>query len=174
MEFLPEQADDAYEVEYLFDLSFAPGRQSLSSYQLREDVLPVASLCKIVRDETGALIGAIRYWPVSIAGYAGLMLGPVAVHPTAQGEGIAGQLIMMTLHQARDEGWKRVILIGDEPYYSRFGFSRALTLGLEFPPPTNPDRFLGLEFETGALADLKGKVEKFLNEPHTQGILRET
>ncbi len=161
MEFLSEKPSDHDEVEYLFDLSFAPGRQSLSSYQLREGVEPVRSLSMVVRDEVGALIGAIRYWPVKISNTNGLMLGPVAVHPIAQGEGIAGELIRLTLHKARDEGWTRVILIGDAPYYSRFGFSRALTLGLEFPPPTNPDRFLGLEFEAGALGGLKGKVEKF-------------
>ncbi len=160
MKFLPETDSDAWEVEFLYDLSFAPGRQALSSYQLREDVAPVVALCKIVRDETGALIGAIRYWPVLIADRKGLMLGPVAVHPIAQGEGIAGQLIRMTLHEAKDQGWKRVILIGDAPYYSRFGFSRDVTQGLEFPPPTNPDRFLGLELEKGALSSLFGKVKK--------------
>ncbi len=161
MEILQETDEDYWEVEYLFDLTFAPGRQGLSSYQLREGVSPVRDLCFVVRDYTGALIGAIRYWPVKIANADGLMLGPVAVHPIAQGEGIAGELIRVTLNKARDEGWKRVILIGDAPYYSRFGFSRALTLGLEFPPPTNPDRFLGLEFEAGALGGLKGKVERF-------------
>ncbi len=104
MQFLQEHARDEDEVEYLYDLCFAPGRQGLSSYKLREGVEPVRALCEIVRNDENALIGAIRYWPVLIAGHKALMLGPVAVHPTAQGEGIAGELIYMTLHKAKDLG----------------------------------------------------------------------
>ena len=72
------------------DLAFAPGRAALSSYRLRDGVEPVAELCLVARDEYDALAGAIRYWPVRVgaAGHAALLLGPVAVHPTRQGEGL--------------------------------------------------------------------------------------
>lgn len=161
MKFTIETSEDADEVEALFDLSFAPGRQALSSYQLREGVSMVGALNMICRDDTGGLVGAIRYWPVMAAGAPCLLLGPVAVHPIAQGEGIAATLIRETLSIGRDAGWQRVILIGDAPYYSRFGFTRDLTLALEFPPPTNPDRFLGLELVDGAFDGLEGKVTRY-------------
>ena len=86
---LNETPRDSAEVELLYDLAFAPGRTALSSYRLRDGVEPVAGLSLVARDEYAALAGAIRYWPVRVgaAGAAALLLGPVAVHPTRQGEG---------------------------------------------------------------------------------------
>lgn len=151
-----EQADDWWEVEALFDLSFAPGRGALSSYRLREDVAQVSELCLVARDAEGILAGAIRYWPVSIGGTAALLLGPVAVHPTRQGEGLAALLIRQSLELASDRGWDRVMLVGDAPYYGRFGFARLD--GVQMPPPTNPERVLGLELTPGAWRGVRGEV----------------
>lgn len=155
-----ETQHDGDDVEFLFDLCFAPGRQGLSSYQLRDGIPPVSTLCRVIRDDAGVLIGAIRYWPVCCAGAPALLLGPVAVHPIAQGMGLAHQLIKTTLQDAKAD-WKRVILIGDEEYYARFGFSRKFTQELHFPEPTNPERFLGLELESGAFEGLHGEIERF-------------
>ena len=60
----PETKKDWWEVEALYDLCFAPGREALSSYRLRDGIPPVASLSRVARDEQGILGGAIRYWPV--------------------------------------------------------------------------------------------------------------
>ena len=92
----PEQPEDRWEVEALYDLCFAPGRTALSSYRLRDDVPPVAGLSQVARDSDGILAGAIRFWPVHIwshiGAYDALLLGPVAVHPPRQGEGLGGSL----------------------------------------------------------------------------------
>jgi predicted N-acetyltransferase YhbS len=85
-----ETQNDIWEVEALYDLCFAPGREALSSYRFREGVEPVAALCKTARDADGILGGAIRFWEVRIGGHSALLLGPVAVHPTCQGEGLGG------------------------------------------------------------------------------------
>ncbi|MDU8910330.1 N-acetyltransferase [Aestuariicoccus sp. MJ-SS9] len=154
-----ETPDDWWEVEALFDTSFAPGRGALSSYRLREDVPPVAELCRIARDEGGILGGAIRYWPIRIGRWPALLLGPVAVHPTAQGEGLGGALIRDSLARAADLGWERVLLVGDLPYYRRFGFAR-LT-GVKMPPPTNPDRVLGHALTPSAWDGVRGTVDKW-------------
>lgn len=153
-----ESAEDWWEVEALFDLCFAPGREALSSYRLREGVAPVVPLCLCLRDESGALIGAIRYWPVRVgeAGTPALLLGPVAVHPTHQGEGLAGLLIRDSVARAARMGWSRVLLVGDAPYYGRFGFSRLA--GVQMPPPTNPERVLGLALRPDAWRGVCGKV----------------
>lgn len=160
---LPETQADEDEVEALFDLCFAPGRTALSSYRLRDGVPPVAGLCRIARDEYDALVGAIRYWPVRIgaAGHPALLLGPVAVHPTRQGEGLGALLVRDTLARAAREGWSRVVLVGDEPYYRRFGFTRAAARALDYPPPTNPARLLARELVPGALAGVSGMVRKW-------------
>lgn len=154
-----ETEADWWEVEALYDLCFAPGRTALSSYRLRDGVAPVAALCLTLRDEYSILAAVIRYWPVRVAGRRVLLLGPVAVHPTRQGEGLGALLIQESLAEARRLGWERVLLVGDAPYYRRFGFSRID--GVEMPPPTNPDRVLALELRPGAWEGVRGKVEKF-------------
>jgi predicted N-acetyltransferase YhbS len=151
-----ERPSDWWEVEALYDLCFAPGREALSSYRLRNGVPPVAELCRILRDETGALAGAIRHWPVTVGALPALLLGPVAVHPTRQGEGLAGILIHDCLALAADLGWARVMLVGDAPYYGRFGFTRLN--GVVMPPPTNPARVLGRDLTPGAWDEVQGEV----------------
>ena len=153
-----ETAADWWEVEALLDLCFVPGRTALSSYRLRDGVDPVAPLCLVLRDGDGVLAAAIRYWPVMAGGRPALLLGPVAVHPTRQGEGLGGLLILESLAEARRLGHARVMLVGDAPYYGRFGFRKLE--GVEMPPPTNPDRVLGLELRPGAWQGVQGKVEK--------------
>ncbi len=153
---LEEETDaDFWEVEALYDLCFAPGRTALSSYRLREGVEKVRPLCLLLRQD-GVLAAAIRYWPVRVGGKPVLLLGPVAVHPTRQGEGLGGLLMNESLAEARRLGWERVMLVGDAPYYARFGF-RKLT-GVTMPPPTNPERVLGFELKSGAWAGVQGAV----------------
>lgn len=157
---LEEETDaDWWEVEALYDLCFAPGRTALSSYRLRDGVKPVQELCLTLRDEYSILCAVIRFWPVRVAGRRVLLLGPVAVHPTHQGEGLGGLLIQESLAEARRLGWERVLLVGDAPYYRRFGFQKIE--GVEMPPPTNPDRILALELRPGAWDGVRGPVEKF-------------
>ena len=153
-----ETEEDWWEVEALYDLCFSPGRTALSSYRLRDGVPTVAALCLTLRDTDNTLAAAIRYWPVEVAGQDTLLLGPVAVHPTRQGEGLGGLLINESLSEGRRLGWERVLLVGDAPYYRRFGFARLD--GVEMPPPTNPDRILGLPLKAGAWDKVKGLVTK--------------
>jgi predicted N-acetyltransferase YhbS len=153
-----ETEADWWEVEALYDLCFAPGREALSSYRLRDGVRPVAPLCLVLRDGLGIVVAAIRYWPVKVGGRAVLLLGPVAVHPTHQGEGLGGLLITESLAEARKLGWARVLLVGDAPYYRRFGFEKRADVIM--PPPTNPDRVLGLALQRGAWDGVSGAVTK--------------
>jgi predicted N-acetyltransferase YhbS len=153
-----ETEADWWEVEALYDLCFAPGRTALSSYRLRDGVEPVRDLCLVLRDHDDILAAVIRYWPVRVGGRDVLLLGPVAVHPTRQGEGLGGMLIHESLAHAHALGWQRVLLVGDAPYYRRFGFQKIE--GVEMPPPTNPDRVLALELVPGAWAGVRGKVER--------------
>ncbi|MFZ1662264.1 MAG: N-acetyltransferase [Paracoccaceae bacterium] len=162
-----ETEADWWEVEALYDLCFAPGRTALSSYRLRDDVPKVKDLCHVLRDGDGVLAAVIRYWPVLVGGQPVLLLGPVAVHPTRQGEGLGGLLIHESLAEALRLGWKRVLLVGDRPYYRRFGFE--IIDNVEMPPPTNPDRVLALELEPGAWNGVRGKVTRYISEPESGG-----
>lgn len=151
-----EKPDDWWEVEALYDLCFAPGREALSSYRLRDDVDPVSEICLIARDGEDILSAAIRFWPVRVANKRVLLLGPIAVHPTRQGEGLGRFLIDQSLGKAAALGWRRALLVGDAPYYQRMGFEK-LT-GVSMPPPTNPDRVLGRELQSGSWSGLRGTV----------------
>lgn len=154
----PETEADSAEVEALYDLCFAPGRTALSSYRLRDGVPRVADLCLTLRDRAGTLLAAIRFWPVRVGRADALLLGPIAVHPTAQGEGLGAILMRDSLARAREGHWERVMLVGDAPYYARFGFHKLDHV--EMPPPTNPDRVLGLELRPGAWVGIAGRVER--------------
>ncbi|MEZ5779084.1 MAG: N-acetyltransferase [Paracoccaceae bacterium] len=153
-----ETEADWWEVEALYDLCFAPGRTALSSYRLRDGVGKVAELCLTLRDDDGILAAVIRYWPVRVGEKRVLLLGPIAVHPTRQGEGLGALLIHESLAEATRLGWERVLLVGDAPYYRRFGFRKLE--GVEMPPPTNPDRVLGLSLHPGAWAGVSGQIVK--------------
>jgi predicted N-acetyltransferase YhbS len=153
-----ERPDDWWEVEALYDTCFAPGREALSSYRLRNGVLPVADLSLTARDGDGLLSGAIRVWPVRVGGALAALVGPIAVHPTRQGEGLGALLIRDCLHRAAALGWARAMLVGDAPYYGRFGFARLPDV--QMPPPTNPERVLGLALVAGGWDGISGPVTK--------------
>lgn len=162
----PEKPDDHWEIEALLDTAFAPGRTGLSSYRLREGVEPISELCLTARDEDeiAALAGTIRFWPIKIgeADEPSLLLGPVAAHPTRQGEGIGAMLILESLERATALGWKRCVLIGDEPFYARFGFKRSLAENITFPAPTNPNRILAKALVEGGMDGIEGHVDRWL------------
>ncbi|AXI48787.1 GNAT family N-acetyltransferase [Sulfitobacter sp. SK012] len=151
-----ETTDDHWEVEALYDTCFAPGRTALSSYRLRDGAPPVVGLSHVAVDASGLIGGAIRYWPVQVGSVQALLLGPVAVHPTHQGEGLGGLLIEGSLEQAVHLGWERVMLVGDAPYYARFGFMPLQAVVM--PPPTNPERVLGRALISGAWDAVAGDV----------------
>jgi predicted N-acetyltransferase YhbS len=96
------------------------------------------------------------FWPILVQDMPALLLGPVAVHPTHQGEGLGRVLIRDSLAAALRAGWARVLLVGDAPYYGRFGFERLD--GVEMPPPTNPERVLGRALTVGAWDGVSGVV----------------
>jgi predicted N-acetyltransferase YhbS len=155
-----ETEADWWEVEALYDLCFAPGRTALSSYRLREGVPTIARLCLLLRDAEGHLAAAIRFWPAKVGDRDVLLLGPIAVHPTRQGEGLGALLMSESLSKARGLGWARILLVGDAPYYKRFGFAKLE--GVVMPPPTNPDRVLGLALRLGAWDGVQGEVRRAL------------
>jgi len=158
-----ETPEDWWEVEALYDLCFAPGREALSSYRLRDGVDALPEMCLIERDEQGNLGGATRSWPVRIGPASAVLFGPVAVHPTRQGEGLGAYLIYKSIEIARAHGWARMMLVGDASYYGRFGFERLDHVVM--PPPTNPARVLGLDLRPGAWKGIKGQVRKPSKSP---------
>jgi predicted N-acetyltransferase YhbS len=143
--------------ESLLDRSFGTGRWRKTCERLREGRLPAPGLA-FSATKNRILVGTLRFWSVDAGGCDALMLGPVAVASCQRSQGLGGRMIREGLERARALGHKAVILVGDAPYYERFGFSRAGALALDLPGPVDPARFLALELQPGALAGASGLV----------------
>ena len=163
IEFKHELRTDQEGIEYLLDLVFSPSRTNLSSYSLRQKVPKVKTLCFIAKYSDGSIIGVIRCWPILIGRKKklSLLIGPIAIHPTFQGEGLGAYLINHTIKVSKKYGWKRAILIGDIDYYKSFGFFQQNKNKIDFPPPTDSKRILLLELENNSFRGVEGKVVKF-------------
>jgi predicted N-acetyltransferase YhbS len=155
----PEVRADVPAREALLDRAFGKRRHAKTAERLREGRLPSPGLAFTARNGKGRLIGTIRLWDIA-AGSAGpaLLLGPVAVECRHQGKGIGAALMRYAIDEAHRLGHRAVILVGDAPYYGRFGFSREPVKDLHLPGPVERERFLGLELIPGALADAAGIV----------------
>ena len=152
-----ERAADVAMREALLDASFGENRHGRTCQRLRDGRVPAAGLAlSAVRE--GTLVGTVRLWHVSAGGRPALVLGPLAVDPACRELGIGAALMQQALAAARARGHAAVILLGDAPYYARFGFSADKTGELSLPGPFERDRLLALEFTTGALDGAAGMI----------------
>jgi predicted N-acetyltransferase YhbS len=151
----PAEADAR---EALLDRAIGPGRFLKPSERLRRGRLPAEGLALVAR--FGAdIVGSVRLWHVAAGdGRPALLLGPLAIDPDWQGQGIGSALMETAIAGAGALGHDAILLVGDAPYYSRFGFSAEHTRLLRMPAPVLRRRFLGLELRPGALAGAAGKV----------------
>ena len=154
-----ETASDVAAREALLDKAFGKARLRKTSERLREGRLPAEGLAFTALDAKGRVIGTLRLWNI-IAGSAGpsLLLGPLAVDCRQQKKGIGRKLMEHALNSARVLGHESVLLVGDAPYYARFGFDGSHTRSLHLPGPVERERFLGLELTPGALDGAEGLV----------------
>ena len=148
-------------IEHLLDLAFGSGRKSKTSYRLRAGNYPVPGLSLVTRDTGVGVSGTISFWPLAIGQTQtpALLLGPLAVHPDRQGLGIGLTLMREGLARAREQGHGLVLLVGDEPYYSKVGFHRLPEGLIDLPGPFDPARFLYLELKPDALAGVSGMAQ---------------
>ncbi len=144
--------------EALLDAAFGQGRYAKTSERLREGRLPADGLSFIACTPAG-LVGSVRLWNVSAgAGRSALLLGPLAVEREARKHGVGAALMRHALDAARHAGHGAVLLVGDAPYYDRFGFSTRTTGGLWLPGPYERERLLGCELTPGALDGAHGLI----------------
>lgn len=160
-----ERAEDEPHIAKLTEAGFGPGRYAKSAYRLREGVHAVADL-GFVAIENGTLRGSVRFWPIMVGDDAVLLLGPLAVESAQRGRGIGISLMQAGIAAARDAGWRAILLVGDEPYYSRVGFVKLAPGRVRFPGPVDATRLLGLALTEGALEKLSGPIRRArIDEP---------
>jgi predicted N-acetyltransferase YhbS len=156
-----ERASDVVAREALLDACFGANRHARTCQRLRDGRAPAEGLAfSAVRQEglKDRLVGTLRLWHVSAGGARALMLGPLAVDPICRELGVGAALMNHALLATKARGHGAVILLGDAPYYARFGFSTLKTGELSLPGPFERDRLLGLELRDGALDGAWGMI----------------
>src|SRR5487761_1997602 len=152
-----ERASDAAAREALLDACFGANRQARTCQRLRDGRAPAEGLA-LSAVAKGRLVGTVRLWHVSAGGAPALVLGPLAGDPMCRKLGVGRALMRHALAAAKARGHDAVILLGDAPYYARFGFSGLMPAGLSLPGPFERDRLLGLELTEGALDGASGII----------------
>ncbi len=153
-----ETTGDVVAREALLDACFGPARFLKTCERLRAGRLPARGLA-LSAHEGERLVATLRLWPVLAgSGRPALLLGPLAVSPDHRALGLGAAMIETGLVRAKARNHRAVLLVGDAPYYQRFGFERRLTEGLALPGWVDPARFLGLELAPGALNNARGRV----------------
>ncbi len=155
--------NDILFIDALLDQSFGVDRQGKTAYRLRDGVSAVSELSFVVRID-GVLKACLQFWPILInngdKAVPALLLGPIAVDEECRGQGYGLRLMEHGLETAKKLGHQRVVLVGDEDYYQKVGFSRALGEGLEMPGPVDKNRLLAQELVPDALNGIKGMISK--------------
>ena len=148
---IPLDEADPAAVERVLDAAFGPDRRKRTAYAIRQGTECLPPLCFAAYDEAGTLVGTIQAFPVALTDPAGrahplIMIGPVAILPGRQGQGFGRALMaaqQAAIEAGRADGAAPLpqVLIGDEPYYGKFGFAQA-PRGWQCPGPWEPERLL--------------------------------
>ena len=150
-----ERVGDVAARERLLDTCFGTNRNLRTCQRLRDGRVPAEGLA-FTATQRGALIGTLRLWHVRAGGVPALVLGPLAVEPSCRSLGVGAALMQHAIAAAKARGHRAIVLLGDAPYYARFGFSAEKVARLVLPGPFERERLLGLELEPGALAEAIG------------------
>ena len=165
-----ELMSDVAAREALLDVTFGDARFAKSAERLREDRLPAEGLA-FVASEDARVVGTVRLWSITAGpNCPALLLGPLAVTPNRRNRGIGTRLVRHALLDAQQRGHRAVLLVGDAPYYGRFGFTADNTAGLWLPGPFERHRLLGRELAPGALEGARGLVSATGTRRPTQDL----
>jgi predicted N-acetyltransferase YhbS len=168
-------------VETMGAQAFGPGRFARAAFRLREGVAADQALSFIALMDQGAvhsggktvpgapvLVGSVLVTPISIGGKSALLLGPLVVDPKYKNMGIGRELMNRAVEKAHAMGHELMILVGDEPYYGRFGF-RAVPAGqITLPGPVDPARLLAFELKPDMLEAYRGAAARHVQECYTR------
>lgn len=145
--------------EAMLDAAMGPKRRKKSSEKLRRGRRPAEGLALVAKDEAGRLLGTVRLWNVAAGDRAALLLGPLAVDPSYKSGGIGSALMRHAIEEAARLGHGAILLVGDAPYYNRFGFTAEKTGTLSMPGPYERHRFLALELKDGWIDGARGVLK---------------
>ncbi|MEO1190541.1 MAG: N-acetyltransferase [Pseudomonadota bacterium] len=155
-----ETPASASQVEPLLDRTFGTSRQDRTVYRLREGHPALAELSFAALSAEGDLLASLRFWPILIEAMPAILLGPLAVEPALQGQGIGKALVRHGLTTAKQQGHRLCVVVGEPSYYGAYGFRNAHEVGLVLPGPVDPLRFQVLELQPDALLGVRGRIRR--------------
>lgn len=159
-----ETTADAPARNRLLDRAMGPRWKKKTSQKIRQGRLPAEGLAFVARRADGTLVATVRLWNIE-AGIdpfgrpvPALLLGPLAIEPGLKGCGIGAALMRHAIAEAARLGHGAILLVGDVPYYERFGFTSEKTGAMALPGPVERERFLAVELVRGWLDGTAGMV----------------
>lgn len=148
VDFLSHDSVAPSQVADLLDRCFGPARLKRTAALLRDGAPRIDTASFVAMDGAmngDALVGSVECWQLEWRHPQGTrpiaLLGPLVSHPARRGEKI-GVLLMDLALAELDKLHLPVMLIGDEPYYGRWGFSAQHTADWSLPGPVDRDRLL--------------------------------
>lgn len=154
-----ERTSDHSAVYEVNRLAFGRVEEADLVERIRPLTSEITSMVAVLED---VIIGHVLFSPVTVqnnpGGIAAMGLGPVAILPDYQRQGIGTRLTEVGLRQCKLSGCKIVFVLGHPEYYPRFGFRLAADGGFFFKDPGFDPYFFFLELEPGASSELSGEV----------------
>jgi predicted N-acetyltransferase YhbS len=151
-----ERPKDGPAADALIDAAFGPGRFTKVSERVREfaEFAPELSVCAW---RGGRMVGVVRQWRVRCGAAPVVFLCPIAVDAEERSGGVGAMLVEAACTAAKAAGEAAIVLVGDEPYFGKFGFSAAAAKDVVLPGPVDPKRTLTAVLKPGGAA-LSGPI----------------
>jgi predicted N-acetyltransferase YhbS len=146
-------------IERVLDRAFGPGRHAKTSERVRERGAVAEPLLSRVAMEDSAVVGVCRIWLVSAGMGRAFFLGPLAVDPGEQHQGLGAALVRDAVNACRlSRNAGAVVLVGAAPFFQPLGFSVVAAGRVTLPGPVDPKRLLWCELYPGGLDHVEGEI----------------
>lgn len=168
----PERPDDHPAVFELNLRTFNRPMEAQLVERLRPNVRPLVSLVAIAEEQ---VVGHVLFTPARLEAphrRLAMGIGPMAVRPEMQGQGVGSRLLQVGLDACRIAAMDVVFVLGHPEFYRRFGFKLAQPLGLTFFREDAGYPLLVTEIRPGSLRDLRGMVQFPVEPPSDQRMAK--
>ena len=152
-----EQPADGAAVDALIERAFGPGRYAKAAERLREGNRLRRDLSMTAR-AGGAVVGAVRLWPVMVGEAQGLFLGPIAVEAAWRKHGVGAELIRRAVAAAEAAGEAFILLVGDRSLFAPHGFEAVPNGQVVMPGPVDAGRVFWRAARPGGLDGVAGRA----------------
>ncbi|MGJ8731304.1 GNAT family N-acetyltransferase [Listeria aquatica] len=162
MKIRPEKYVDRASIRALLEDAFPSPLEANLVEKLRETEAYLPELALVAELESGEVAGFLLLTKASIAqenqNQEILVLAPLAVLTSKKHQGIGSKLVEAGITSARKAGFPGISVLGHAAFYSRFGFQKAKTYGIEAPFPVDEEHWMVLGFPGQNLEGLAGKL----------------